>query len=129
MFYTYVVAVVLCDIQSPYFRPPKQSHSSIRCNINPVSCKTSAISNSRNYKGNGYKPLAQRFLGFSGWTSLTDDWFLVALNTIDQSQLMLVHLNEPRNRCAESCTHTPYSFCSGDNAISELALASVSKRG
>ena len=57
---------------------------------------------SRNYKGIGYKLSMQRFLVSFGWTSVTYDWLMVALNTIDQSQLTLVHPKDPRNHCAES---------------------------
>ena len=43
------------------------------------------IVQARNYKGNGYKLSAQRLLGSFGRTSVTFDWLMVALNTIDQS--------------------------------------------
>ena len=35
-------------------------------------------------KGNGYKLSAQRFLGSFGWTSVTSNWLIVALDIIDQ---------------------------------------------
>ena len=54
---------------------------------------------------------AQRFLGLFGWTNVTYDWLMVALNTIDQSLLKLVHPNDPRNPCAKKAgTHFPFSF-------------------
>ena len=40
---------------------------------------------SRNCKGNEYKLLAQRFLGLFGRSSVTYDWLVVVLDTIDQS--------------------------------------------
>ena len=30
------------------------------------------------------------------------DWLMVAMNTMDQSQLMLVHQNYPRTHCSQS---------------------------
>ena len=44
----------------------------------------------------------QRFLGSFEWTSITYDWLMVVLNTIDQSELTLVHPNDPRNHCTQS---------------------------
>ena len=38
----------------------------------------------RNYKRNGYKLSAQRFLGSFGWPFVTYDWLVVVSNTIDQ---------------------------------------------
>ena len=45
---------------------------------------------------------ALRFLGSCGWPSVTYDWIVVALNTVDQSKLTLLPSNYPRNHCAES---------------------------
>ena len=36
-------------------------------------------------RGDGYKFSAQRFLRSFWWTSVTHDWLMVALNTMDQS--------------------------------------------
>ena len=44
-----------------------------------------SIPHSRRYKGNGYKLSAKRLLGLFGQTSVTYDWLMVALDTIDQS--------------------------------------------
>ena len=43
------------------------------------------IAETMGYEGNDYSLLAQRFLESSGWTSITYDWLMVVLNTIDQS--------------------------------------------
>ena len=45
---------------------------------------------------------AQWFLGSYGWPSVTYDWIVVALNTVDQSKLTLLPLNYARNYCAQS---------------------------
>ena len=45
---------------------------------------------------------AQRFLGSFGWPSVTYDWIVVALNTVDLSKLALLPTNYPRNHCAQS---------------------------
>ena len=50
----------------------------------PLECLV-GIAHARIYKGNGYKLSAQRLLGSFGRTSVTCDWLMVALNTIDQS--------------------------------------------
>ena len=39
----------------------------------------------RNYKGNGLKLSAQRFLGSFVWTSVSYDWSVVFKATINQS--------------------------------------------
>ena len=41
---------------------------------------------SRNYQGIGYKLSAQGFLGSFGWTRVTDDWLMIALDTFDQKK-------------------------------------------
>ena len=56
----------------------------------------------RNYTGNGYNLPVQTFLGLFGWTSISYDWLMVLKATINQSQVPLVHPNDPRNRWAES---------------------------
>ena len=45
---------------------------------------------------------AQWFLGSYGWPSVTYDWIVVALSTVDQSKVTLLPLNDPRNHCAQS---------------------------
>ena len=45
---------------------------------------------------------AQRFQGSFWSPSVTYDWIVVALSTVDQSKLTLLPLNDPRNHCAES---------------------------
>ena len=65
-----------------------------------------SLSNSPNYTGNGYKLSSQRFLGSFGKTSITYDWLMVALDTIDKLQLTLGQLNVLRNHC----THSLYPF-------------------
>ena len=49
-----------------------------------LSCPNEKLFPSRNYQGKGYKLSAQGFLGLFGWTSVTYDWLMVALDTIDQ---------------------------------------------
>ena len=56
-----------------------------------VRCSETARENLRGKR-------AQRFLGLLGWTSVTSDWFMISLNTIDQSQLTLDYPNDHRNR-------------------------------
>ena len=50
---------------------------------------------------NRYKPSPPRFPGSFGWTSVAYDCLMFALNTIDQSQLTLVHLNHLRGHCTQ----------------------------
>ena len=47
-------------------------------------CPNEKLFPSRNYQSKGYKLWAQRFLWSFGWTSVTHDWLMVALDTIDQ---------------------------------------------
>ena len=68
---------------------------------------------SLNYKRNGYKLSAQRFLGSLGWTSVTYDWSMVFTAAINQSQAVAVQPNHPRNRCAESLYPIPFNIVSG----------------
>ena len=49
----------------------------------------------------------QRFMRSFGWKIVSSDWLMVALNTIGQSQLTLVHPSDPRNHCAENLTSFP----------------------
>ena len=58
----------------------------IRLNSKPGT----TIVRSRNYKGNRYKLSAQWFLGWFLWRSVSYDWLIIALNTIDQSKLTLL---------------------------------------
>ena len=44
------------------------------------------------------RKLAQWCLGSFGWASVAYDWFMIALDTIDQSQLTFVYLNDHGNR-------------------------------
>ena len=44
------------------------------------------------------------FLGSFGWKIVSYDWLMVALHTIDQSELTLVLLSDPRSHCAENLT-------------------------
>ena len=54
------------------------------------------VKGTRNYKGNGYKLSAQQFhLGSFGWTSNSYDWSMVFKETMNQSQVTLVHPNDP----------------------------------
>ena len=53
-------------------------------------------------KENGYTLSMQQLLGSFGRISVTYDWLMVALNTIDQSSLTLVQPNDPRNPCSQS---------------------------
>ena len=53
-------------------------------------------------KENGYTLSMQQLLGSFGRISVTYDWLMVALNTIDQSSLTLVQPNDPRNHCSQS---------------------------
>ena len=88
----------------------------------PVQCKkrvrvfawfiyaTSVSLHSRNYEGNGYKLLVQRFLGSFGWTNVSYDWLMVFKATINQSYETLVHPTDPRNHCAESLYSFPLQF-------------------
>ena len=46
---------------------------------------TSPNSPFQNYKGNGYKLSAQRFMGSFGWTGVIYDWLMVVLDTTDHS--------------------------------------------
>ena len=41
-------------------------------------------------------------LGAFGWTSVNYVWPMVFKATINQSEVILVHPNDPENRCAES---------------------------
>ena len=51
---------------------------------------------------NGHKLTTQRFLGSCSRTSVTYDWLMVALNTIDQSELTLVRPNGPKNHFTQN---------------------------
>ena len=51
---------------------------------------------------NGYRSSPPRLPGSFGWTSVAYDCLMFALNTIDQSQLTLVHLNHLRSHCTQS---------------------------
>ena len=68
-----------------------------------------AIPHSRSYGGGGggYKLSAQRFLGSLGSTNVSYDWLLVFTATINQSQVMFAHPNNPRNRSTESLYPIP----------------------
>ena len=50
---------------------------------------------------NGYRPSPSQFPGSFGWTSVAYDCLMFSLNTIDQSQLTLVHLNHLRGHCTQ----------------------------
>ena len=50
---------------------------------------------------NRYRPSPPRFPGSFRWTSVAYDCLMFALNTIDQSQLTLVHLNHLRGHCTQ----------------------------
>ena len=43
-------------------------------------------------------------LGAFGWTSVNYVWPMVFKATINQSEVTLVHPNDPKNLCAESLT-------------------------
>lgn len=63
-------------------------------------CKTAVFCDGREFpileaeRGNGHKLSAQRFLGQFVWTSVTYDWLMVALDTIEPIVL-------------KACTHCP----------------------
>ena len=65
---------------------------------------------SRDYKGNGYKLQAPRFLGSFGWTSASYDWSMVFKATINQSKLGVIQPNDAKNRCPESLCPFPLQF-------------------
>ena len=60
-------------------------------------------------KGNGYNLSAQRFQGSFVWTSVTHDWLIVTLRTMDQ-YLRVVHLTNPKNHCTQSLYPFPLEF-------------------
>ena len=66
------------------------------------------IPHHREYRGNGYKLSAQRFLGSLEFTRVSYDRSMTFKVTINQSYVMLVHQgNDSRNRCAESLPFSP----------------------
>ena len=77
-----------------------------------------SIPHSRNFEGNGNKLLAQRFLGSFGsgahnlfwWTNVTYNWLMVAMYTINQSNLTLVHPNNARKHCTQSLYPSSLEF-------------------
>ena len=68
----------------------------------------------RNCKRNGYRPLAKRFVGSFGWISVSHDWLMVALRTITNRNQSLSTQTIPQTVSPKACTHSPYSFCSGE---------------
>ena len=82
------------------------------------------VKGTRNYKGNGYKLSAQQFhLGSFGWTSNSYDWSMVFKETMNQSQVTLVHLNDPKTRYAESLYQFPLQFLQWGIWTSEASRA------
>ena len=68
-----------------------------------------------NCRENGYKLWVQWFLASFGWTSICYDWSMVFKATINQSYVTLVHKTIPEFVAPKaSCTHSPYSFWSGE---------------
>ena len=85
---------------------------------------SSPIPHSRGHKRNGNKLSAQRFqLGSFGWTSNSYDWSMVFKETMNQSQVTLVHPNDPKTRYAESLYQFPLQFLQWGIWTSEASRA------
>lgn len=68
-------------------------------------------------------PNMLRLLGSIGRIRVSYGWFMVSKG----SQLTLVHLSDPRNRCAETCLYCPCSLCSG--GMEDTSLHPLLKMG
>ena len=87
---------------------------------------TNVFPHSTNYTGNGYKHSVQQFLASFEWTSVTCDWLMVSLDTIDSTNhnWRLSTETIPEITATNTCTHSPSSFRSG-----ELPFFCISKEG
>ena len=66
----------------------------------------------------------RRIMGLFWWISFSYDWLMVFKATINQSQVMLVHSNNPTNCCAEGLYPLPLQFLEGVQKSSKIGSRS-----
>ena len=100
-----IISDLFLSLQKPFWASflshfPPSFFTSVRQNRSRLT----AWENSRHAFGAAVRRAVHQLVisGIAWWTSSPCDWLMVALSTINQSLLMLVHPNDPRNGCAES---------------------------